>query len=42
MAKTVTLKLIDDIDYMRANATVTFNFDGSSFEVDKHPAMQRS
>ncbi len=42
MARTVTLKRIDDIDYMQARATVTFNFDGSSYHIDKNPAMQRS
>jgi hypothetical protein len=42
MAKTGTLKRIDDIDYMHANAIVTFNFDGSSYQIDKKPAMQRS
>ena len=41
MARTATLKLIDDIDFMHANANVTFNFDGSGYELAKNPAIPR-
>lgn len=34
MAKTVTVNLIDDIDGTRADETVTFGFDGVSYEID--------
>ena len=34
MAKTVTVKLVDDIDGTRADETVMFSFDGLSFEID--------
>jgi hypothetical protein len=34
MAKTVTVNLIDDIDGSCADETVTFSFDGVSYEID--------
>jgi nucleoid-associated protein Lsr2 len=37
MAKTVTVNLIDDIDGSRAEETVSFGFDGASYEIDLGP-----